>query len=126
MTPVNILPGRVADRKTFFELLNRRQKQVQNEDGSMRDNPHHTGQKNVGEFFEIMEEEYDYMLNVLPPMGWVGGSFAMMEFDYGNRTESYHQFPGNGKGDRFFCMLIEYTRPESVQEARRALNLAIR
>lgn len=54
-----------------------------------------------GDWFECNEEFYWIMLEVLPPRGFTGSSFAMMEFQDFNQTHSFHKIDG-----RYFCALM--------------------
>jgi hypothetical protein len=66
----------------------------------------------VGRKWETNEAVYDEFLNLLPPMGWRGGSFYMSEFLFGDIT---HRF--SHEGDRNFCEVANYP-PRAAPGAR--------
>lgn len=80
-----------------------------------------------GDWFECTEEFYWNMLEVLPPRGFTGVSFAMMELQDHLQTHSFHQIDG-----RYFCALVSINSEResdmlaAVHECRRALIKAIR
>lgn len=96
----------IADTADHFNLLNRYQ----------AGNPYADKGFRAGQFWQIGEAEYWHFLNLLPPMAYSAGSFAMSEFSRENLTESYHLI-----GDCYYCMTIEYLGPESVKQARAAI-----
>ncbi len=100
-----ILDG-IADRDTHYALINRYN----------HSSPHAGLGFAAGQFWRICEEEFWYFLEILPPLGHTGRSFALSEFTRGNLTESYHQI-----GDRFYCATIAYEGPNSVREAFAAI-----
>jgi hypothetical protein len=61
---------------------------------------------------EITEQDFDDMLNVLPPMKWGTNrgiiSFFMCEFHTGSYTRQYAKI-----GNRHFWKLVDYRKPET-------------
>lgn len=59
---------------------------------------------------EITEEQWDYALNVLPPLNWHRCDecqfFFMQEFLSGNFTEEYYHDYKSGK---YYCKTVDYT-----------------
>ena len=83
----------IADSSKTFELLNRH-------NGAPWDKPDSLW---LGEWWEIEEEEYNYFLECLPPMGWSSYGFAMSEFTSGNITSGFFNTAG-----RWFTMSIDW------------------
>lgn len=52
----------------------------------------------LGNRWEITAELYDEFLNMLPPMGWSGGTFYMSEFTIDDITAKFSK-----EGGRYFC-----------------------
>ena len=113
----------IADRPTCFQLLNRLQERTQNLDGSWTENPHH-GPIEAGQWFEIEGAEYDYFLNLLPPLVFDGCAFAMSEYKTFDLTDAFFDLSG-----RFFCVTVdisEGTHPRAVlNQTGHALREAI-
>jgi hypothetical protein len=80
------------------------------------------GRRDAGEWFEIGEREYDYMLDILPPRFMRGGMFAMSEFLAGSVTSlflaigidsksrwfhGYRDLSDKGSPDRLRAAIIE-------------------
>lgn len=76
-----------------------------------------------GDWFECSEEFYWYMLEVLPPAGFIGDSFAMIEFTDFLKTHSFHKLKG-----RYFCALIEVAseHDRDIEQGVRECRLALR
>jgi len=62
----------------------------------------------LGDRWGIDEETYDDFLGMLPPLGWHGGSFYMMEFLFGDITTKCSK-----EGNRYFCEFARYTERRS-------------
>lgn len=75
-----VLDG-VATREEMFQLFNRH-----------RDNPDFdplSGKPYSGEWFEIQEAQYHFMLGLLPPLFQRTGMFGMSEYKSGNVTSVF-------------------------------------
>jgi len=59
-----------------------------------------------GQWQEITEEDYNEMLNVLPPLKWTNGGFFMSEFYTGPITAFYQKLDG-----RYYTSLQNVRRP---------------
>lgn len=57
----------------------------------------------LGNRWEIDREVYEEFLEMLPPLGWRGGSFFMSEFSFGNITAKYTK-----EGDKYYCEFARY------------------
>ena len=57
----------------------------------------------IGDRWEIDEEIYMEFLEMLPPMGWRGGTFYMSEFSFGDITAKFTR-----EGGRYFCEFARY------------------
>ncbi len=57
----------------------------------------------VGARWEIDRDLYEEFLNMLPPLGWRGGTFYMSEFSFGDITAKFTQ-----EGDRYYCEHAPY------------------
>jgi hypothetical protein len=73
----------------------------------------------AGEWFEIAESEYDYMLEILPPLWMRGEMFAMREFMTDNVTSVFFALIVDGR-KRFFhayCDLSDKGSPDRMRAA---------
>lgn len=105
----------IATREECFTLINRNTEKIQTYEGPWIENPHHGLGYEAGQFFEITREEYDYFLNVLPPMAMTSAGYVMSEYTTGNHTEAFLEI-----GKRFYCMTIAI----NMEGADTALNRA--
>lgn len=64
--------------------------------------------KYITDPIEIDEDRYMEMLEILPPMNWIGGTFMLCEFSFGNYTEIFCKI-----GKRYF----EFSDSASLKEA---------
>jgi hypothetical protein len=62
----------------------------------------------IGDRWEIDEAIYDEFLEMLPPLGWRGGSFYMSEFSFDDITAKFSKH-----GDRYYCEFARY--PEKAR-----------
>lgn len=112
----------IATREQCFALINRMSPQVQTYKGPPVGNPQYILGYEAGQFFEINREEYDYFLNVLPPLEMTSAGFAMSEFSTGNHTEAYLAID-----ERLFCMTITVNMAgptAAINQAGRAVQAA--
>jgi hypothetical protein len=72
-----------------------------------------------GEWFEIDEYLYDYMLNILPPLWMRGPIFALREFLTGSVTSVFFAFRIDGKTRCFhgYCDLSDTSAVETMRAA---------
>ena len=56
----------------------------------------------VGDRWEIDRDIYDEFLNILPPLGWRGGTFYLMEFSFGDITAKFT------REGRYYCEHAPY------------------
>jgi hypothetical protein len=73
-----------------------------------------------GEWFEIDETLYDYMLDILPPLWMRGPIFALREFLIGSVTSIFFALRIDGK-PRFFHGNCDLSDPNSVETMRAAI-----
>lgn len=102
----------VADRRQMFRMFDRH---AQRPDRFEAEN----GGLYRGEWFEIGEAEYDYMLDILPPLWMRTGMFAMREFLTGDVTSVFFALSIDGR-KRFFhtyCDLADRRSPERTRAA---------
>lgn len=60
----------------------------------------------IGDRWEIDEEIYMDALECLPPMGWKGDTFYMMEFTFDDITAKFTK-----EGGRYYCEFARYPEP---------------
>ncbi len=72
-----------------------------------------------GEWFEIDEDLYDYMLNILPPLWMRGPIFALREFLTGSVTSVFFALRIDGKTRYFhgYCDLADTSSVETMRAA---------
>jgi hypothetical protein len=72
-----------------------------------------------GEWFEIGQVEYDYMLEILPPLWMRGGMFAMREFLTGRVTSVFFALTIARRVRHFhgYCDLSERSSPDRTRTA---------
>ncbi|AVH45647.1 DUF1419 domain-containing protein [Agrobacterium tumefaciens] len=73
----------------------------------------------AGEWFEIDEALYDYMLNILPPLWTRGPIFALREFLTGFVTSIFfaHRIDGRQRFFHGYCDLSDKTSVEAMRTA---------
>ncbi|EJT01434.1 hypothetical protein RCCGE510_29316 (plasmid) [Rhizobium sp. CCGE 510] len=73
----------------------------------------------AGEWFEIAEEQCDYMLDVLPPLWIRGEMFAMREFMTGSVTSVFLTLRLDSRRRHFhaYCDLADKGSPERMRDA---------
>jgi hypothetical protein len=57
----------------------------------------------LGKRWEVDEATYMEFLEMLPPLGWLGGTFFMQEFTFDDITAKFTR-----QGDRYFCEFAQY------------------
>ncbi len=57
----------------------------------------------IGDRWEIDRDLYEEFLEMLPPLGWKGGTFFMSEFSFGDITSKFTK-----EGDRYYCEHAHY------------------
>lgn len=69
-----------------------------------------------GEWFEIGQVEYEYMLKILPPLWMRSGMFAMREFLTGSVTSVFFALEIDGRARHFhgYCNLSERSSPNRM------------
>jgi Protein of unknown function (DUF1419) len=110
--PRKIFQG-IAKRSDMFPMFDRH-----------RDRPNHfDGDQSgvyAGEWFEIDETSYTYMLDILPPLWMRGLTFAMREFMTGSVTSVYFAIRIDG-ALRYFHAYCDLSDPNSVEAMRAAI-----
>jgi Protein of unknown function (DUF1419) len=111
-TPFRKIFEGVASRYQMFQNLNRHSE-------APFDEARLSGSTDAGEWFEITETGYDYMLNILPPLFVRGGLFAMSEFLAGTVTSVFLALCIDGKKRWFhgYCDLDDKGSPEALRAA---------
>ncbi|CAN7625122.1 DUF1419 domain-containing protein [Rhizobium sp. LjRoot30] len=110
--PRKIFHG-VARRADMFRMFDRH---------TMRPNRFDGDQSAVyaGEWFEIDETSYSYMLDILPPLWMRGSVFAMREFMTGSVTSVFYAIRIN-EAVRYFHTYCDLSDPDSVEAMRTAI-----
>lgn len=117
MTPI-ILPRKVfqgvAKRSDMFRMFDRHAK---------RPNRHDANQSTVyaGEWFEIDETSYTYMLDILPPLWMRGPVLAMREFMIDQVTSVFFAIRIH-ETVRYFHSYCDLSEPSSVEAMRSAIT----
>ena len=112
-SPIRKIYFGVTDRRQMFRLFDRharRPDRRQNDDGVLY----------AGEWFEIAQDQHDYMLDILPPLWMRGDMFAMREFLTGSITSVFYTLSINGV-TRFFHAYCDLSDPRSPYEMRDAI-----
>lgn len=89
-------------------------------DGSPFNEARSTGRLWAGEWFEIEEKSYDYMLEVLPPLFYRSGMFGMIERKAGEVTNVFCAIMLNGR-KRWFAGYCDMSVPGSPDALRDAI-----
>ncbi len=101
----------VATRETMYALLNHGVDLPieQRIDGSAY----------AGEWFEITQADYTFMLDILPPLFMRTGIFGMSEFKAGNVTSVFFEITIHGRRRWFhgFCDLSDRFAPDRMRAA---------
>lgn len=100
-------------RKTHFERLNGYRNSQEYADYATRigaEAPQGDLPSLIGNRWEIDEETYMEFLEMLPPLGWKGGTFYMSEFSFDDITAKYSK-----DGDRYFCEFARYPEKKAVR-----------
>ena len=100
----------IADRRQMFSMFDRhaqRPTRWQNDNSALH----------YGEWFEVGQAEYDYMLEILPPLWMRAEMFAMREFLTGSVTGVFFSLTIDGR-QRFFhgyCDLADRASPDRMR-----------
>ncbi|KQV83415.1 DUF1419 domain-containing protein [Rhizobium sp. Root1220] len=111
--PISKIFEGVATRPQMFRLFDRH---------NQRPNPWQTDAAPLysGEWFEIDEALYDYMLDILPPLWMRGPIFALREFLTDSVTSIFFALRIDGQV-RYFHGYCDLSNHNSVEEMRAAL-----
>ena len=114
MTPSSIrkIYRGAADRRQMFRMFDRhaqRPNRWEHDDSALY----------RGEWFEIGRTEYDYMLDILPPLWMRGDAFAMREFLTGSITGVFFALAIDGRARHFhgYCDVSDRSSPERMRAA---------
>lgn len=101
-----------ALRCTMFDLMNRHQ-------GNLDEAARLSGQLIAGEWFEVNPNEFDYMLNVSPPLFFNGEMFAMSELRTGSVASVFVSLPLYDEDRCFhgYCDLTVRNSPRMLRSA---------
>jgi hypothetical protein len=102
----------VADRQQMFRMFDRHRQRPNRttDDASLY----------AGEWFELEEFLYDYMLEMLPPLWMRHGMFAMSEFLTGSVTSVYFEISIDGRV-RYFHSYCDLSDKSSADRMRTAI-----
>lgn len=103
----------VAKRADMFRMFDRHAKRPDRFDGDQ--SAHY-----AGEWFEIDETCYSYMLDILPPLWMRGPIFAMREFMTGSVTSVFYAIRIDD-AVRYFHTYCDLSDPNSVEAMRSAI-----
>jgi hypothetical protein len=112
-SPIRKIYFGVTDRRQMFRLFDRhaqRPDRWQKDDSALY----------AGEWFEIAQDQHDYMLDILPPLWMRGGMFAMREFLTGSITSVFYNLRLDGV-TRFFHAYCDLSDPRSPYAMRGAI-----
>ncbi|MBT9372666.1 DUF1419 domain-containing protein [Rhizobium sp. CSW-27] len=110
--PRKVFQG-VAKRAEMFRMFDRHAKRPDRFDG-------HQSATYAGEWFEIDETSYTYMLDILPPLWMRGPIFAMREFMTGSVTSVFYAIRIDD-AVRYFHTYCDLSEPNSVEAMRTAI-----
>lgn len=101
----------VATRETMYALFNR--------DADQPIEQRISGDAYAGEWFEIGQADYLFMLDVLPPLFMRTGMFGMSEFKAGNVTSVFFEITIRGRRRWFhgYCDLSDRQSPDRMRAA---------
>jgi len=111
-TAIRKVYQRVADRRQMFRMFDRHaQRPSRGEDDPST--------LYAGEWFEIGRVEYEYMLEILPPLWMRCDMFALREFLAGSVTSVFFELSIDGRVRYFhgYCDLSDGTSPVHMREA---------
>ncbi|RWJ57407.1 MAG: DUF1419 domain-containing protein [Mesorhizobium sp.] len=111
-SPIRKIYQGIADRHQMFRLFDRhaqRTNRWRNDDSALF----------VGEWFEILRPEHDYMLDILPPLWMRAGMFAMREFLTDSVTSIFFALTIDGRVRYFhcYCDLFDRGSPDRMRDA---------
>ncbi|MCP3468137.1 DUF1419 domain-containing protein [Bradyrhizobium sp. CCGUVB23] len=108
-SPIRKVYQGIADRRQMFRMFDRH---------SQRPNHPEVDATALysGEWFEIGQVEYDYMLEILPPLWMRSGMFAMREFLTGSITSIFLTLTIDGRTRYFhgYCDLSDCSSPDRM------------
>ncbi|PWE52071.1 hypothetical protein DEM27_33025 [Metarhizobium album] len=110
--PRKVFQG-VAKRADMFRMFDRHAKRPDRFDGDQ-------SATYAGEWFEIDETSYTYMLEILPPLWMRGPIFAMCEFMTGSVTSVFYAIHIDD-AVRYFHTYCDLSDPNSVEAMRSAI-----
>ncbi|MDS7598462.1 DUF1419 domain-containing protein [Agrobacterium tumefaciens] len=110
--PRKVFQG-VARRADMFRLFDRHAKRSNRFNGDQ-------SATYAGEWFEIDESSYSYMLDILPPLWMRGPVFAMREFMTGSVTSVFYEVPIDDTV-RYFHAYCDLSDPNAVEVMRSAI-----
>jgi hypothetical protein len=111
-TPIRKVYQGIADRRQMFRMFDRHaQRPSRGEDDPST--------LYAGEWFEIDRVEYEYMLEILPPLWMRYDMFALREFLTGSVTSVFFELSIDGRVRCFhgYCDLSDGTSPVHMREA---------
>lgn len=102
----------VATRHEMFRMFDRHKQRPNRFEGD-------ASPLYAGEWFEIAEEQSEYMLDILPPLWIRGEMFAMREFLTGNVISVFYTLRIDGRRRYFhaYCDLSDQTSPKRMCKA---------
>ncbi|MGV1788399.1 DUF1419 domain-containing protein [Agrobacterium tumefaciens] len=103
----------VAKRADMFRMFDRHARRPDRFDGDQ-------SASYAGEWFEIDENSYTYMLDILPPLWMRGPIFAMREFMTGSVTSVFYAIRIDD-AVRYFHTYCDLSDPNSVEAMRSAI-----
>lgn len=110
--PRKVFQG-VAKRADMFRMFDRHAERPDRFDGDQ-------SATYAGEWFEIDETSYSYMLDILPPLWMRGPIFAMREFMTGSVTSVFYAIRIDD-AVRYFHTYCDLSDPKSVEALRSSI-----
>src|SRR5260370_13644390 len=102
----------VASRREMYRMFNRHRGAPAVADGD-------AGDLFAGEWFEVAERDYEYMLDILPPLFMRGDMFALSEYMTGSVTSVFFALSIDGHIRWFhgYCDLSDRGSPDRMKAA---------
>src|SRR5260370_19130325 len=102
----------VASRREMYRMFNRHRGAPAMADGDV-------GDLFAGEWFEIAECDYEYMLDILPPLFMRGDMFALSEYMTDSVTTAFFALSIDGRMRWFhgYCDLSDRGPPDRLEAA---------
>lgn len=112
LSPIRKVYQGIAERPQMFRMFDRHEQRPHRSEGD-------TAVLHTGEWFEVAEDDHQYMFDILPPLWMECDMFALREFLAGSITSIFFSPAIDGRL-RFFhgyCDLSDKGSPERMRDA---------